>query len=63
MPQRSRPIVQLFEVDGRGGIIDSIVAAGDFGLWQKQTRSFEQMAILGWTVYDLSGKMVSCRAR
>jgi predicted permease len=48
-------LVMLYEQSADGKHADNVVAAGMFQEWQKQSRSFEQMAILGGSGYNLSG--------
>jgi len=48
-------LVMLYEQSSDGKHADNAVAGGMFQEWQKQSRSFEQMAILGGSGYNLSG--------
>jgi predicted permease len=48
-------LVMLYEQSADGKHADNAVAGGMFQEWQKQSRSFEQMAILGGSGYNLSG--------
>ena len=48
-------LVMLYEQSADGKHADNAVAGGMFQEWQKQSRSFEQMSILGGTGYNLSG--------
>ena len=48
-------LVMLYEQSADGKHADNAVAGGMFYEWQKQSRGFEQMAILGESGYNLSG--------
>lgn len=48
-------LVMLYEQSADGKYPYNVVAGGIFQEWQKQSRSFEQMALLGGTGYNLSG--------
>jgi predicted permease len=48
-------LVMLYEQSADGKHPYNVVAGGIFQQWQKQSRSFEQMAILGGSSYNLSG--------
>ena len=48
-------LVMLYEVSGPNNFPYNVVAGGIFQEWQKQSRSFEQMAIWGGSGYNLSG--------
>jgi hypothetical protein len=48
-------LVMLFEQSADGKHADNAVAGGMFQEWQKQSRTFEQMALLGGSGYNLSG--------
>jgi len=48
-------LVMLFEQSADGKHADNAVAGGMFQEWQKQSRTFEQMAIAGGSGYNLSG--------
>lgn len=48
-------LVMLYEQSADGKHPYNVVAGGIFQEWQKQSRSFEQMAIWGGSSYNLSG--------
>jgi putative ABC transport system permease protein len=48
-------LVMLYEVTGDGKYPYNVVAGGIFEAWQKETQSFEQLAIWGGNGYTLSG--------
>ena len=48
-------LVMLYEQSADGKHLYNVVAGGIFQEWQKQSRSFEQMAILGGSGYNLTG--------
>ena len=48
-------LVMLYERSADGKHSDNPVAGGIFQEWQKQSRTFEQMALLGGSGYNLSG--------
>ena len=48
-------LAMLYEQSADGKHPYNVVAGGIFQQWQKQSRSFEQMALLGGTGYNLSG--------
>ncbi|WP_254062176.1 ABC transporter permease [Acidobacterium sp. S8] len=48
-------LVRLFEADSKGRFQDNIVAGGTFGRWKQDSHSFEDMAVVKRTVYNLSG--------
>jgi predicted permease len=48
-------LVMLYEQSADGKHLDNPVAGGIYEEWQKQSRSFEQMAIWGGSGYNLSG--------
>jgi predicted permease len=48
-------LMMLYEQSADGKHPYNVVAGGIFQQWQKQTRSFEQMALLGGSGYNLSG--------
>jgi predicted permease len=48
-------LVMLFEQSADGKHADNAIAGGMFQEWQKQSRTFEQMAIMGGSGYNLSG--------
>jgi predicted permease len=48
-------LVMLYEVSGPHDYPYNVVAGGIFQEWQKQSHSFEQMAIWGGSGYNLSG--------
>src|SRR5919108_726572 len=48
-------LVMLYEQSADGKHSDNPVAGGIFQEWQKQSRTFEQMALLGGSGYNLSG--------
>src|SRR5690242_13933671 len=48
-------LVMLYEQSADGKYPYNVVAGGIFQEWQKQSRTFEQMALLGGAGYNLSG--------
>ncbi len=48
-------LLMLYEQSADGKHAYNVVAGGIFQQWQKQSRSFEQMALLGGSGYNLSG--------
>jgi predicted permease len=51
----AKRLVMLYEVTGDGKYPYNVVAGGIFEAWQKETQSFEQLAIWGGNGYTLSG--------
>src|SRR5437016_3253938 len=51
----AKRLVMLYEVSGDGKYPYNVVAGGIFEAWQKETQSFEQLAIWGGNGYTLSG--------
>jgi predicted permease len=52
----AKRLVMLYEVTGDGKYPYNVVAGGIFEAWQKETQSFEQLAIWGGNGYTLSGE-------
>ena len=52
----AKRLVMLYEVTGDGKYPYNVVAGGIFEAWQKETQSFEQLAIWGGSGYTLSGR-------
>ena len=53
----AKRLVMVYEVTGDGQYPYNVVGGGIFAAWQKETPSFEQLAILGGNGYTLSGSV------
>src|ERR1700719_254030 len=51
----AKRLVMLYEITGNGNYPYNVVAGGIYEAWQKESQSFEQLAIWGGNGYTLSG--------